>query len=120
MAYISEQSKRRNEFFDDLLTFIAQQLVINGMQADNAAVAAEEIALCLHEKWGSATLVFPKRPRLYIERTKNAILSEFKGNNILELVRKYRISEATFYRWLREQRAEIKKQAQEKQGQLDL
>lgn len=120
MTYMSEQSKRRNEFFDDLLTFIAEQLVKHGMNEQEAACSAEEIALRLYENWNSATLVFPKRPRLYMERLKQSILSEFTGSNLLELIRKYRISETTFYRWLREEREELKKRLKNsQQNQLD-
>lgn len=117
---VSEQARRRNEFFDDMLAFFEEELIKNGMDEKKASKTAEDIALRLHERWQSHTLVFPKKPQLVFDKQKQQILSEFTGNNISFLVRKYGISETTIYKWLREETAAYRKQLAEQQGQLDI
>lgn len=117
---VSEQARRRNEFFDDLLEYFEQVLIAHGLEASSASKEAEAIALKLHERWQSHTLVFPKKPQLVFDKQKQQILSEFTGNNISFLVRKYGFSETTIYKWLREETAAYRKQLAEQQGQLDI
>lgn len=52
---ISEQARRCNEFFEDILQFFADELIKNSMDAELASKKAEDIALKLHERWQSHT-----------------------------------------------------------------
>lgn len=114
-----EQSKRRNEFFDDMLNFLASEFERLDMDADESAKSAEEVALKLHENWQSHALVFPKSSQLVMEKRKRAALADFNGHNITDIIRNHRVSETTFHRWMREERTELKKQIDKQQGKFD-
>lgn len=47
---ISEQARCRNEFFDDILNFFAEELISFGIDAEQADKAAKNVALKLHER----------------------------------------------------------------------
>lgn len=55
-----------------------------------------------------------------MERLRQKALSEFNGRDTAAIIRKYGISENTFYGWLREERKKAEKELDEQQGQLDL
>ncbi len=119
-AHISEQAKRRNEFFDDLLESLTTELLNLGVDEQSASTSAENIAFKLHENWQGISIVFTKKPRLVMERLRQQALSEFNGRDTAAIIRKYGISENTFYGWLREERKKVEKELDEQQGQLDL
>lgn len=114
--YVSEQTRRRAGFFEDIVEFIATCLEKQGIQ--NAKKEAEEIALKLHEHWAGSTMYFPQKPRLFFDRLKKEAVASYKGYNISEVLRKYNISQSLLYKWMNELQ-EINK-ADNKQHQLDI
>ncbi len=114
---ISEQARRCNEFFEDILQFFVDELIKNSMDAELASKKAEDIALKLHERWQSHTLVFPKKPQLVFDRQKQEVLAAFTGNNMSELVRTYGYSETIIYKWMREERAALKQKLKDQEAQ---
>lgn len=118
VTHVSEQARRRNGFFEDLMELLIVYLKENGVP--DPGDKAEEIALEILKKWGGVSLNIPKKPDFYFGKIKEQAVSEYTGNNILEITRKYNISENLFYRWLNEKLKEYKEQAEKNQGRLDI
>ncbi|UYZ84320.1 hypothetical protein MTZ49_01690 [Entomomonas sp. E2T0] len=114
--HVSEQAKRRNGFFEDLIDGLTRHLIANNINEPEKA--AEEIALKLHEEWRGQNLNFPAKPRLYFERLKEQVISEYTGYNKTELLRRHNISESTLYKWMNQKLKEAKKREIDQNGQV--
>lgn len=113
---ISEQAKRRNELLQDLIDYISIEFEKIGLKEQEAKEKAEDVAFKIHEKWKGIIVVFPMRPKILLEKLKKQVLSDFTGNNFVDVVRKYSITERTIYKWVLE---EQKRKTDKNQGKLD-
>jgi len=114
---VSEQMKRRNDLLKDMMELITYEFVQHGFAEDKAKEAAERVALGIHENFRGLTIAFPMNPELIRQRLKAQVLSEFRGDNIRELVKKYNLAENTIYVWIAE---DYKRRKDESQHKLDL
>jgi Mor family transcriptional regulator len=97
-----EQTRRRHDLLSDLAESAAHELCSHGMDPDEARVAGENIALAIHENWRGMSVVFPMHPELARQRLRSAVLAEYTGSNMAELVRKYNLAENTIYKWIKD------------------
>lgn len=98
-----EQTRRRNDLLRDLAESVSVELAKYGLSEEQARTAGEEVALAIHDNWRGLSVVFPMRPELAMRRLRLQILTEYTGNNIGELVRKYHVAENTIYKWVNEE-----------------
>lgn len=110
-----EQTRRRNDLLSDLAESVAYELVKFGMDPDQAKESGESVALAIHENWRGMSVVFPMHPELARQRLRAAILNDYNGANVADLVRKYSVAENTIYKWVAE---EHKRRADSAQSDL--
>jgi Mor family transcriptional regulator len=98
-----EQTRRRNDLLSDLAESVSHELISFGMDPDQAKQAGENVALAIHENWRGMSVVFPMHPELARQRLRAAVLAEYNGSNMADLVRKFNLAENTIYKWIKEE-----------------
>ena len=83
-----------------------------------AEIIGIERLLELAKVYGGTQIYIPKPEELLKNRKYKAISEEFDGTNIKELAKKYRVSESTVYRLVRDQI--VKAASRQVPGQYDL
>ena len=113
---MSKQSVMRNEFLDDLSTYVERALVGLGIGEGMAATAGELVVDDLVIYWGGQNICFPRDHHRKLSERNRRIMSEFTGKNQSDLARKYDLTVSAIYRVIQKH----KKQQQQRSAARDL
>lgn len=90
--------RMRNEFLDDLSTYMERALVGLGVGESMAAAAGELVTDELVSYWGGQHICIPRDHYRKISDRNRRILSEFTGKNQSDLARKYDLTLSSIYK----------------------
>lgn len=99
---ISIQAQRKGELYSELSEILKHELIKAGLSEELASKKSNDITYKIYDNWRGLHIFFPVNPIAYMENLKKKILHEFNGRNATDIVRKYRVSELTLYKWNRE------------------
>ena len=92
------------ELLIDLADHIFDMLTGTGMQESDARAIANETAAKIADNWGGQSVYIPMDLVARMSTRNAEILDAFTGNNITELVRKFRLSRQAIYRIVKAER----------------
>lgn len=96
---MSEESvRKRNEFLDDLSTYLERALVGLGLGENMAAAAGEMVTDDVAAWWGGQNICIPRDHHRKLSERNLRILSEFNGKNHSDLARKYDLTVSSIYK----------------------
>lgn len=96
----------------EIIEVMSAELVRQGENTDNAKRKASKLVGVMAHYFGGQSIYLPTGETLQEALRNVQIFDEFRGNNVAELVKKYRLSESHIYAILREQRALARKRYQ--------
>ena len=103
----SRMGAQRNELLSDLVGLAERVFVELEVSPAQASIVANALADRLADHWGGQNINFPKDYRWKLARVELEILDAFKGDNIPELARKYKMTERGIRMLIRRVRARI-------------
>lgn len=96
----------------DLIEVVRLELCRQGLEDKAAKVQAGKITGVIAHYLGGQTIYMPSGDRLKIALRDAQIYQEFTGNNVHELIRKYRLSQTQIYEIIRVQRSLFRRRNQ--------
>lgn len=103
-----KEKHRIAEFLQNLQDYtvhVLQQHKLN-ITDEVANKIARDITDLTRKNWGGSNIYFPKNDFGQLSARDQVIYNKFRGDNILELVREFNVSEQYIYRIIKYKRAE--------------
>ncbi|QOF67326.1 transcriptional regulator [Actinobacillus sp. GY-402] len=88
----------------DMIDVIKTELIRQGEDEEKARLQASKIIGILANYIGGQSIYLPTGDRIKVALRDAQIYQDFKGNNVRELIRKYKLSETQVYEIIRTQR----------------
>ncbi|WP_044469781.1 Mor transcription activator family protein [Mannheimia massilioguelmaensis] len=96
----------------DMIEVMRTELCRQGEPEDQAKLRACKLAGVLAHYIGGQTIYMPTGERVKMAIRNAQIYHDFTGNNVRELIRKYKLSESKIYEIIREQRSLFRRRNQ--------
>lgn len=104
---MSMQNERGAELLDDIARKVAgmARVVLPEERQSEAESFGRRVADMLADDWGGISVYFPKSASSRFQRRNADLFADYTGRNMVELAKKYGLSEQRIYAILKEERA---------------